>query len=84
MIKDAENAVLEGGKWDVFDVASLLKLFFRELPDPLFPRALYHQFMDVGRMEDSKRRLIAVHELINRLHDSNYATLRLLSKHLYK
>ena len=58
-------------------------MFFRELPDPVFPRALYHQFMDAGRMEDPKRRLIAVHELINRLHDANYATLRDLMKHLY-
>ena len=35
-------------------------------------------------MEDPKRRLIAVHELVNRFHDANYATLRFLSKHLYK
>jgi hypothetical protein len=67
----------------VNDVTLLLKMFFRELPDPVFPRALYHQFMDAGRMEDPKRRLIAVHELINRLHDANYATLRDLMKHLY-
>lgn len=35
-------------------------------------------------MEDPKRRLIAVHELVNRLHDANYATLRALMNHLVK
>ena len=46
---DIDCGILEQGGWDIQDVALLLKLFFKELPDPLFPRALYHQFMDAGR-----------------------------------
>ena len=36
---------------NVMDVCLLLKLFFREMPDPLFPRALYLPFMDAGRKD---------------------------------
>ena len=33
---------------DYKDVASLLKLYFRQLPDPLFTAALHHAFVDVA------------------------------------
>lgn len=59
-------------------------MFFRELPDPLFPRTVYRQVIEAARIEDPRMRLIQVHERVNTLPDTNYATLRLLTQHLAK
>ncbi len=67
---------------DVHAAAGVLTMFFRELPDPLFPRNLYAQLMAAARIDDARLRLIQVHELVNILPDANYATLRFLAHHL--
>lgn len=67
---------------DVNSVASLLKQFFRELPDPLFTRAQYDQFIDAARNDEVGARRDALHQGINDLPDPNYATLRALVLHL--
>ena len=36
------------GTADINNVTSLLKLWFRELPDPLFPRSSYQHFMNAA------------------------------------
>ncbi|SMQ56161.1 unnamed protein product [Zymoseptoria tritici ST99CH_3D7] len=69
---------------DVNSVASLLKSFFRELPDPLFTRHQYSQFIDAARHEDPGVRRDALHQGINDLPDPNYATLRALVLHLHR
>lgn len=69
---------------DVHAAAGVLKLFFRELPDPLFPRSGYRQIIDAVKIEDPRLRLIQIHEHVNGLPDSNYATLRFLTFHLSK
>jgi hypothetical protein len=61
-----------------------LKLYFREMPDSLLPKSMYHTFMDAARIEDERLRLISIHELINQLHDAHYATLQRLIGHLWK
>jgi len=33
---------------DINDIAAVLKLWFRELPEPLLTWELYHQFIDVS------------------------------------
>jgi hypothetical protein len=71
---------------DPHDVTSLLKLFFRQLPEPLFTRALYPRFLEAAKQDDGdddRVRVIAIHELVNLLPDANYATLRTLMRHLY-
>ncbi|KAH0160225.1 RhoGAP-domain-containing protein, partial [Aureobasidium melanogenum] len=67
---------------DVNSVAGLLKQFFRELPDPLLTRRSYNSFIDAARIEDDTTRRDAVHSVINKLPDPNYATLRALVLHL--
>ncbi|KAI8802664.1 hypothetical protein BJ742DRAFT_714935 [Cladochytrium replicatum] len=83
--KNAEATNVEqlmGG--EVNNVTSALKLFFRELPDPLIPRANYHQFVQAAQHRDPNARLVAIHELINSLSDYSYATLQALMLHLWK
>ena len=78
------TAPLENIVGDVHSVTGVLKLFFRELSDPLFPRATYKQFIGAARQEDDREKLLMVHSLINELPDPNYATLRDLTWHLAK
>ncbi|KAK2743398.1 hypothetical protein FQN57_004863 [Myotisia sp. PD_48] len=67
---------------DVNSVAGILKLFFRELPDPLFTNERYSAFIEAARKTDEIQRRDALHALINSLPDPNYATLRALILHL--
>jgi len=67
---------------DINAVTSLLKLFFKSLPDPLFTSAAYKQFLEAGRIDIPEQRRDALHALINELPDPNYATLRALVLHL--
>lgn len=75
---------------DPHDVTSLLKLFFRQLPEPVFTHELYPRFLAAAKRgeddpsaADDRVRVIAIHELVNLLPDANYATLRAIMRHLY-
>ncbi|KAJ3325873.1 hypothetical protein HDV06_002258 [Boothiomyces sp. JEL0866] len=78
------NFPLENIIKDVHAVTGVLKLFFRELSDPLFPRAVYKRLLEAARIEEPTSKLIHIHEIINELHDANYATLKYLILHLSK
>ncbi|KAI9769425.1 MAG: hypothetical protein M1840_004127 [Geoglossum simile] len=67
---------------DVNSVASVLKQFFIDLPDPLLTSRHYDQFIAAAKQEDNTLRRDSLHALINDLPDANYATLRALVLHL--
>ncbi|GAA6053119.1 hypothetical protein JCM3770_002862 [Rhodotorula araucariae] len=69
---------------DINDIAAVLKLWFRELPEPLLTWELYHQFIEVAKIENDRLRHIRLHERVNELPDPNYATLKYLMGHLDK
>ncbi|KAI7899699.1 Rho GTPase activation protein [Cokeromyces recurvatus] len=73
----------EENSLDINNITSLLKLWFRELPDPLFPRSSYHHFMNAARIENDRMRVLGLHTIINDLPDANYATLKYIMRHLY-
>ena len=64
---------------DVNSVASLLKHFFRELPDPLLTQEHYAEFIAAAKVDDDVQRRDSLHQVINALPDPNYATLRALT-----
>ncbi|KAI9701685.1 MAG: hypothetical protein M1820_006313 [Bogoriella megaspora] len=68
---------------DVNSVAGLLKLFFRDLPDPLLTKNNYSRFIEAAQVDDDIVRRDSLHAVINELPDPNYATLRALILHLY-
>ncbi|SCV68009.1 BQ2448_130 [Microbotryum intermedium] len=71
-------------KTDVHNVSGLLKLFLRELPEPLIPHDLYEPFISANAIEDYDERLYAIRDLVWRLPQPNFHLLRRLSEHLDK
>ncbi|XP_028310034.1 rho GTPase-activating protein 23 isoform X3 [Gouania willdenowi] len=70
-------------KWqDLNVVSSLLKSFFRKLPEPLFTNDKYNDFIDANRMENASERLKTMKKLIRDLPDYYYHTLKFLVGHL--
>lgn len=69
---------------DVNSVTTLLKQFFRDLPDPLFTKIGYEYFIAAAKLDDDNARRDALHQSINDLPDPNYATLRALVLHLHR
>jgi len=67
---------------DINIVAGCLKLWFRELPEPLFTYQLYPAFIEASKIENEYLRQVRLHEQVNELPDANYATLRFLMAHL--
>uniref|UniRef100_A0A8C4ZFS2 Rho GTPase activating protein 33 n=1 Tax=Gadus morhua TaxID=8049 RepID=A0A8C4ZFS2_GADMO len=64
---------------DIHCVASLGKLYFRELPNPLLTYQLYDKF--AVKMTDDER-MVKVHDVIQQLPPPHYRTLEYLIRHL--
>ncbi|XP_048115183.1 LOW QUALITY PROTEIN: rho GTPase-activating protein 21 [Alosa alosa] len=74
---------IEEDKWrDLNVISSLLKSFFRKLPEPLFTNEKYADFIDANRTADAVERLKVLKRLIHELPDHHYETLKYLSGHL--
>lgn len=69
---------------DINIIAACLKLWLRELPEPLLTYELYQGFIDSAKIENDRLRHIRLHEQVNELPDANYATLKFLMGHLDK
>ncbi|XP_064613692.1 rho GTPase-activating protein 15-like isoform X2 [Liolophura sinensis] len=70
--------------WDINVLTGALKLFFRELKEPLFPFDSYSRFVDAIQVPQSSAKLRAFKEAVNALPKCNYETIRLLFRHLKK
>ena len=67
---------MDDPKWnDVNVVTSLLKSFFRKLPDPIFTTEMYNIFIDASKIEETHKRLNALRKLFYELPEVNYETL---------
>uniref|UniRef100_A0A3Q3XQL5 Uncharacterized protein n=1 Tax=Mola mola TaxID=94237 RepID=A0A3Q3XQL5_MOLML len=80
---DHEDLDLEDGQWeDVHVITGALKLFFRELPEPLFPYSHFNKFVSAIRIADYHTKLSCIYELVQSLPPSNHDTMKLLFGHL--
>ncbi|XP_032313318.1 rho GTPase-activating protein 27 isoform X3 [Camelus ferus] len=78
-----ERLDLDDGRWeDVHVITGALKLFFRELPEPLFPFSHFRQFIAAIKLQDQAQRYRCVRDLVRSLPAPNHDTLRLLFQHL--
>ncbi|XP_055359725.1 rho GTPase-activating protein 12-like isoform X2 [Betta splendens] len=80
-----EKVNLADGKWeDIHVTTGALKMYFRELPEPLFTYTLFHDFVNAIKNFDLKQRVQGIKELVNKLPKPNHDTMQALFKHLRK
>ncbi|EAU90225.2 GTPase activating protein [Coprinopsis cinerea okayama7 len=84
--KDLDSVDLDAPEWsgDINTVASVLKMWLRELPDPLMTNHLHQGFIDAAKIENDRLRHIRLHERVNDLPDPNYSTLKYFLGHLQR
>ncbi|XP_076617514.1 rho GTPase-activating protein 21a isoform X5 [Chaetodon auriga] len=81
--KGMNDIDIQDDKWrDLNVISSLLKSFFRKLPEPLFTNEKYTDFIEANRTEDPVERLKVLKRLLHELPDHHYETLKFLSAHL--
>nr|XP_057916578.1 rho GTPase-activating protein 21 isoform X2 [Doryrhamphus excisus] len=81
--KGMNDIDIQDDKWrDLNVISSLLKSFFRKLPEPLFTNDKYSDFIEANRIEDPVERLKVLKRLLHELPDHHYETLKFLSAHL--
>uniref|UniRef100_A0A3B4ZWV5 Rho GTPase-activating protein 12-like n=1 Tax=Stegastes partitus TaxID=144197 RepID=A0A3B4ZWV5_9TELE len=80
-----EKVNLADGKWeDIHVTTGALKMYFRELPEPLFTYALFHDFVSAIKLPDYKHRVQTIKDLVRQLPKPNHDTMQALFKHLRK
>ncbi|RXN09637.1 rho GTPase-activating 12-like isoform X7 [Labeo rohita] len=78
-----EKVNLEDNKWeDIHVTTGALKMFFRELPEPLFTYASFNDFVEAIKPSDYKQRVQSIKDLIKQLPKPNQETMKVLFKHL--
>uniref|UniRef100_A0A665XFM2 Rho GTPase-activating protein 12-like n=1 Tax=Echeneis naucrates TaxID=173247 RepID=A0A665XFM2_ECHNA len=80
-----EKVNLAEGKWeDIHVTTGALKMYFRELPEPLFTYALFNDFVSAIKIPDFKQRVHSIKDLVRQLPKPNHDTMQVLFKHLRK
>uniref|UniRef100_UPI0037E7C172 rho GTPase-activating protein 12b isoform X3 n=1 Tax=Semicossyphus pulcher TaxID=241346 RepID=UPI0037E7C172 len=82
-INHDETVDLNDSKWeDIHVTTGALKMFFRELPEPLFSYGSFNDFVNAIKSSDYKQRLNSIKDLIKKLPKPNHDTMQVLFKHL--
>ncbi|XP_012233208.1 GTPase-activating protein CdGAPr [Linepithema humile] len=69
---------------DIHSVASLLKMYFRELPNPLCTYQLYSTFVNAVQASSDAERLRRMRDAVRKLPPPHYRTLEYLMRHLVR
>ncbi|XP_054849523.1 rho GTPase-activating protein 27 isoform X2 [Eublepharis macularius] len=70
-------------RWDdVHVITGALKLFFRELPEPLFPFSHFNKFIAAIKIPEPAKRILHLRELVHSLPAANRDTMKALFQHL--
>ena len=78
------NLVADENYHDIHAVASLLKMYLRELPTTILTRDLHMQFLSVTEIPNQREKLGALNELAQRLPQANATLLKYLIAFLIK
>lgn len=73
------NLVTDDQYYDIHAVASLLKLYLRELPTTILTRELHIEFIAVTELQDVNAKISALNGLVHRLPRANHILLRYLA-----
>ncbi|XP_067649341.1 rho GTPase-activating protein 12-like isoform X2 [Haliotis asinina] len=82
IVDKEETYSLDDESCDINVLTGALKLFFRELKEPLFPFKMFDRFTAAIRKEKNSQKLQAFKELVSELPKCNYDTMKVLFKHL--
>ncbi|XP_055079383.1 rho GTPase-activating protein 27 isoform X2 [Periophthalmus magnuspinnatus] len=74
----------DGDITEVHVVTGALKLFFRELPEPLFPFSSYDKFIAAIQLPQYSQRVSYIKDLVQILPLPNHSTMELLFRHLHR
>ncbi|KAM7371353.1 hypothetical protein PAMP_008606 [Pampus punctatissimus] len=78
-----EQLDLEDGQWEeIHVITGALKLFLRELPEPLFPFSCFDKFIAAIQVPDYSLKVSYMKDLVRLLPLPNHDTMELLFKHL--
>ncbi|KAM6908794.1 rho GTPase-activating protein 12b isoform 7-T7 [Lycodopsis pacificus] len=78
-----EKVDLNDSKWeDIHVTTGALKMFFRELTEPLFTYGSFEDFVEAIKCSDYKQRVNSIRDLIKKLPKPNHDTMQGLFKHL--
>ncbi|KAM6307601.1 rho GTPase-activating protein 15 [Aegotheles albertisi] len=85
VVNQEEKLNLDDSQWeDIHVVTGALKMFFRELPEPLFPYCFFEQFVEAIKIQDNASRIKSIRNLVKKLPRPNYDTMKILFEHLKK
>ncbi|KAI5628579.1 rho GTPase-activating protein 15 [Silurus asotus] len=80
-----EELDLGDSQWeDVHVITGALKMFFRELPEPLFPFRFFEMFVEAIKNREHKQKVQALKKLVNQLPKPNHNTMKVLFHHLQR
>ncbi|XP_034567626.1 rho GTPase-activating protein 27 [Notolabrus celidotus] len=80
-----EQLDLDDGQWEeIHVITGALKLFLRELPEPLFPFSCFEKFIAAIQVPDFPLRVSYMKDLVRSLPLPNHDTMDLLFRHLLK
>uniref|UniRef100_A0A672KJB1 Unconventional myosin-IXb-like n=1 Tax=Sinocyclocheilus grahami TaxID=75366 RepID=A0A672KJB1_SINGR len=80
--KDPQAVSLDN--YPIHTITGLVKLWLRELPDPLMTYSLYNDFLYAADLPEASERLRAIYRKLDELPPSNFSTLERLIFHLVK
>nr|XP_060617641.1 rho GTPase-activating protein 15 [Anolis sagrei ordinatus] len=84
-VNQEEKLNLDDSQWeDIHVVTGALKMFFRELPEPLFPYCFFEQFVEAIKIQDNNNKVKCIKDLVQKLPRPNYDTMKILFEHLQK
>ncbi|KAG5519919.1 hypothetical protein PMAC_000196 [Pneumocystis sp. 'macacae'] len=85
LLNSGEVVDLKEDRWaDINIIAGALKLWLRELPEPLMTYKLYSQFISLSDISDYYKRIVFLKELIQKLPPYNYFSMKRLVEHFEK
>lgn len=80
-----EDLDLEDGQWEeIHVITGALKLFLRELPEPLFPFSFFDKFIAAIQISDYSQKVSYIRDLVRNLPLPNHDTMEVLFRHLRK
>lgn len=80
--QEGDVDLMDGEYCDVHAVASLLKLYLRELPQSVLTRDLHMQFLDINALNEHQKKVKAANVLVHKLPKANFHLLEALCSFL--